>query len=263
MMFFEDCERINKFYVEGAATISYRSARPKVSSKIKHFIDIIKSHGNYDLKYDIDGTMLECVDLDNQNKTIIQYNERKQPIGFNTYLINSKYIYASTSLEYDNKDRIIHEIHHSRDFEDENSYSERIYKYVGNKEIFIIPADSQNIDKNTLISIYNNKKQIIEAKAYINDKELMFWDKYEYNKLGQLIKEYQLDKYGNSEGYRTYRYNDKGLNVDTRHYKLPSGELEYFHKQIYEYNIFGDWINQVFIRDDEPQYIYERIIDYY
>lgn len=264
MIFFEDYERIIRDYADSAVTISYRSSYPKVSSKNEQYLEFVKSHWNYDAKYDIDGTLLEWIDLDKEIKIICRYTKGKQLERFEIYRQNMKHPYAKTLFAYDDNGRLVHELYGEGYIEEgKDSSFERFHEYDGNIHKLILPADRNNKDEAVFTSIFNDKKQLIEAKAVRNKDGIFMWDRFEYNDLGQKIKEISLDYNGIPDGCYLNSYTDKGLDAGYKAYSLPDNKLLYSKQRIYEYNFFGDWITQILIRDGEPQYIYERKIEYY
>lgn len=65
---------------------------------------------------------------------------------------------------------------------------------------------------------FNFKGEIVELKEYNNKgKDVDIWFKYQYDEIGQLIEELELDAKGNQKERIVYRY-EKGLRVEKLYY---------------------------------------------
>jgi hypothetical protein len=65
---------------------------------------------------------------------------------------------------------------------------------------------------------FNFKGEIVELKEYNNKgKDVDIWFKYQYDEIGQLIEELELDAKGNQKERIVYRY-EKGLRIEKLYY---------------------------------------------
>lgn len=65
---------------------------------------------------------------------------------------------------------------------------------------------------------FNFKGEIVELKEYNNKgKDVDIWFKYQYDEMGQLIEELELDAKGNQKERIVYRY-EKGLRIEKLYY---------------------------------------------
>ncbi|MGF7138753.1 hypothetical protein [Roseimarinus sediminis] len=65
---------------------------------------------------------------------------------------------------------------------------------------------------------FNFKGEIVELKEFNNKgKDVDIWFKYQYDEIGQLIEELELDAKGNQKERIVYRY-EKGLRIEKLYY---------------------------------------------
>lgn len=139
--------------------------------------------------------------------------------------------------------------------------TEYLHSYhEGFGEIFISSNFEEEQDKHMVFLTFDEEKRIIEDKAVRNENELVWWEKNEYNEIGNIKTIISLDTDGNqSEIYEFFPC----INGLTTGYIYSSKENRYEVSYIYEYNERGHWINQVMLNDGAPTYFYDRLIEYF
>jgi hypothetical protein len=153
---------------------------------------------------------------------------------------------------YDEENNII------KDSSDENWY--RIYKYdsLGNE------VESESHSSRGVMAYknyYNSKNQKTRSKYY-NDGNLQHISHYAYNHNGKLISIIDLKTNGDTVNINEYRDNQRGDQVFERHAYLEQG-WDNRHTFEYTYDKHGNWIEQKYSKNSEPEYIIERRIEYY
>jgi hypothetical protein len=261
-MFLDEFEKYNLQYEKGVKKISYRSSYPKIV-KEPFDLKLEKSHGNYDLFFNRKGLLLHSVHTEkNKNyKVIYGYNRKGILLTAMSLLSEKNELISLSEFEYDEKGRIERET--VRSFYYSLGYDvteERIHTYKDNKEEILMTSDDEDEDEHTLYLTYDSKQRVMEEKAIRGENELVYWNKNEYDKNDNLIKEISLGENGEPDG--VYEF----LPVNNRlatgyHYK--SKDTNYLREYSFTFNDKGHWVNQVMLNDGEPRYFYDRIIEYY
>ena len=262
-VFIENYNHLLSYYVPGAKKISIRQAYIKLSPKSNHFLDLVKSSGNYDLFFNESGVLHDCFDLDSNELVSFHFDETALLQNIKIFPSRYKFVIGITTIYYDTSNRPISEIYQGRDLKEEDDFCERIYEYGANERTMILLPDCYSPDTGTFKYYYNDLNQIIEEKAVSNEDDLIDWSRFEYNSKSQKVKEISLDEKGIPDGYYEFQYNEKGLDAGYSYYTLPENKLEYSKDRIYQYNERGDWINQILTKDGIPHNVYYRAIEYF
>lgn len=260
-MFLDEFEKYNSQYEKGIKKISVRSSYPKI---VKEPIDLKleKSHGNYDLFFNSKGLLLHSVHTEkNKNfKIIYGYNRKGILIAAMSLLSEKNELISLSEFEYDEKGRIETETCRSFYYSlDCNVISECIHTYKENIHEMLMTSDDEEEDC-TFYYTCDNKKRVIEEKAIRGENELVYWNKNEYDKNDNLIKEISLGEDGEPDGVYEFLPVNNGL-ATGYHYK--SKDTNYLREYSFTFNDKGHWVNQVMLNDGEPRYFYDRIIEYY
>lgn len=261
-MFLDEFEKYNSQYEKGIKKISVRSSYPKI---VKEPIDLKleKSHGNYDLFFNSKGLLLHSVHTEkNKNfKIIYGYNRKGILIAAMSLLSEKNELISLSEFEYDEKGRIETETVRSFYYSLGSDYTtEHIHSYTDNKEEIFMTSDDEEEDEHTLYLTYDSKQRVIEEKAIRNEEELVWWNKNEFDKDDNLIREISLGENGEPDGVYEFLPVKNGL---TSGYNYKSKDSSYLREYSFTLNEKGHWINQVMMNDGEPRYFYDRTIEYY
>lgn len=261
-MFLDEFEKYNSQYEKGIKKISVRSSYPKI---VKEPIDLKleKSHGNYDLFFNRKGLLLHSVHTEKTKKfkVIYGYNCKGILIATKSLLSEKNELISLSDFEYDEKGRIATETVRSFYYSLEYDVTEeRIHAYTDNKEEILMTSDDEKENEHTLYLTYDSKQRVVEEKAIRNKDEFVYWNKNEYDKDDNLIKEISLNEHGQPEGVYEFLPFKYGL---TSGYNYKSKDTNYLREYLYTMNEKGHWINQVMMNDGEPRYFHDRIIVYY
>ena len=101
---------------------------------------------------------------------------------------------------------------------------------------------------------------MVEEKFIKGEDGLVYWNKFEYNEEGNLLKEISLDENGNPDGIYEYLPYISGLMSG---WNFISNDSNYLKQYLYQFNDLGHWVNQIIMKDGEPQLFYDREIEYY
>ena len=260
-MFLDDFEKYNSQYEKGIKKIAFRSTRPKI---LKEPIDITmeQSHGNYDLFFNRKGLLLHSVHTEkNKNyKVIYGYNRKGILLSAMSLLSEMNELISLSEFEYDEKGRIERETVRSFYYRlDRKVISQCIHTYKENIHEMLMTSDDESEDC-TFYYTSDNMGRVIEEKAIRGENELVYWNKNEYDKDDNLIKEISLDEHGQPDGVYEFLPFKNGL---TSGYKYKSKDTNYLKEYSFTFNEKGHWVNQVMLNDGEPRYFYERTIEYY
>jgi len=262
-MFLDEFEKYNSQYKKGIKKITFRSSYPKI---LKEPIDLTleKSHGNYDLFFNRKGLLLHSVHTEkNYNyKVIYGYNNKGILIAAMRLLSEKNILLSLSEFIYDKKERIKTETCHYQYFTSGYDETEQyIHTYTNNKEEIYMTTDNKEEDEHTLYLTYDSKKhRVIEEKAIRNEDELVWWHKNEYDKEDNLVKEFSLNKNGNTDGVYEFFPPINGMDAG---YNFADKDSQYRRDYSYTFNDKGHWTNRVVMNDGEPRYFHERIIEYY
>jgi len=266
-MFLEDVTHMYRYYAKNAKKVNVRTTYPKILSRPNPSAEFVKSSPNYDLYFDKSGLLIECTQLDKNQKIIFKYNEFSLLEKLEIFGIGSKYVTETTTFYYDDERRIIQELVSESGYGDDNDDGdppEIYYDYDGSKMTMTLPPDLNCKDLGTFTYIHNQLNQVIEEKGVRNENELINWYRNEYNEKGQKIKEISLDENGNPEGFDEYSYNEKGLETGFKSMNKEGVYNGYYNDRLYQYNEKGDWINHVLTDEfGAPKIIYDREIEYF
>ncbi len=260
-MFLDEFEKYNSQYEKGIKKISLRSAYPKVERKTLH-LKMEPSFDNYDLFFNRKGLLLHSVHIEkNKNyKVIYGYNHKGILLSAMSLLSEKNELISLSEFEYDEKGRIERETVRSFYYSlDPIVISECIHTYKENIHEILMTSDDEEEDC-TFYYNSDNMGRVIEEKAIRGENELVYWNKNEYDKDDNLIKEISLDEYGKPNGVYEFLPFKNGLSTG---YKYKSKETNYLREYSFTFNEKGHWVNQVMLNDGEPRYFYDRTIEYY
>lgn len=98
--------------------------------------------------------------------------------------------------------------------------------------------DLSDGDKETYVyreEFYDYRGELIELKEYSNKgKDIDNWEKYNYDKSGNLIEEIELNQAGKIKGRLEITYNQNGLRIEKRYFD-DRNRLEKVRKYAYEF----------------------------
>ena len=261
-MFLDEYSKYFSQYEKGAKKICHRSSLQKIDT-VKIELHFEKSHGNYDLYFNKQGVLLHSVHFEKSKnyKIIYGYTRMGKLVSTMQLMSETNELLELSEFTYDDKERISKEV--SRSFE-YNTYPptlrESEHYYDGNlTKTFLTSSDDEDNDC-TFYSTFDEHNKLIETKTIRQEDELVYWNKYEYDETGLLIREISLDENGKQDGLYEFLPDKNGLSSG---YRFSSSENCYLREVAYEFNNKAHWINQVLITDGEPRYFYEREIDYY
>ena len=100
-MFLEDVKLMYHYYAKNAKKVTIRTTYPKILSRPKPSAEFVKSYPNYDLNFDRNGLLVECIHIDKNRRIVFKYNEFNLLEKLNIYRFNRKYVVESTSFYYD------------------------------------------------------------------------------------------------------------------------------------------------------------------
>jgi hypothetical protein len=85
---------------------------------------------------------------------------------------------------------------------------------------------------------------------------------YKYDDKGNEIEKNFYNSSGSLGNKSTYKYDDKGNLIEENSY-YSDGSLESKETYMYEFDKMGNWIKRVSFKEDKPDVITERVIEYY
>ena len=261
-MFLNEFEKYNSQYEKGIKKISFRSSYPKI---MKEPIDLKleKSYGNYDLFFNSKGLLLHSVHTEkNINyKIIYGYNRKGILIAAMSLLSEKNELISLSEFEYDEKGRIETETVRSFYYSLGSVYTkEQIHTYTDNKKEIFMTSNDEEEDEHTFYLTFDSKQRVIEEKIIRNEEELVWWDKSEFDKDGNVIREISLGENGEPNGVYEFLPVKNGK---TSGYKYKSKDSSYLREYSFTLNEKGHWINQVMMNDGEPIRYYSRELEYY
>jgi hypothetical protein len=134
------------------------------------------------------------------------------------------------------------------------------FRYEGNIEYTcLIEETEESVDSSKLVSVHNEKGELIEEKSIIN-RELDYWEKFEMDEENHICKTITLGVDGlpeRTEMKKTIKQ------INTNACKISNGEKEDIWKYEYEYDERGNWITERFFEKGIHQKTSSREITYY
>jgi len=261
-MFLEDYKPLCSHYQEGIKKISFRTTRPKI--KVENLqLQIEHAHGNFDLFFDKEGTLIQSERFDNYKgkKTIYGYNKKKFLIT--ALVLNSpkpEVVYLS-EFTYDDKGRIEIESCKSSDGLELNAITELIHYYTGNTEKIVETKCPEYDFENSITLIYDDQNLPIEEISINDDIKLSYWRRNTYDVNNFLIRQVMLDKCGNTTSI--YEYKPAPEKGTYPAFKRISSFSDFIVEYLFTYNERGHWINQVVLLNGDPFTFHDRTIEYY
>jgi len=143
--------------------------------------------------------------------------------------------------------------------------------------LLVLSCSTENKQKNSLEedNLKGNVKSVREFSYVAVDKfgeiskgerkredswQRDFYKKYDDK--GNKIEENNYKSDGSLGSKYTYKYDDKGNKIEENNYN-SDGSLDYKYTYKYNYNEKNNWIERLELKNDIPQYILEREIEYY
>ena len=256
-------ESLKSNYEEGAFKISLRSSRPTI---IKEDLNLILKPFpyNYDLFFNRKGTLLHSIHFDKSDKYKIIYgydNDNRLVCSFELSSIHNV-LNEINEFSYDADGRILLESCRELNLDPNYDYTtEYIHTYTDNKEITHITTNCEEDDEHTVFDTYDEKKRLIETKAFRNGEEFIYCERYEYNEQNILIRSISINEEGYPDGVSEY---PPPISKDMEcAFKYSSTGVSFLKEYAYSYNEKGHWINQVVLKDGMPNHIIDRTIEYY
>lgn len=241
-MFLTSYYKYHSEYEKDAKRIIVRSYRPKVL-KEHPYLSFEKYPDNFELFFDKTCELLMAINKigDESEKTLFRYNNKHNLMYETTRNIAKDELISVAEYKYDNEDRIIQETYRTiEDNKEDEEISENTYSYSKNKTIIKRICGIEGDECEEYI-IYNERRQVIEQKAILNNDEVIWWEKFEYDDSGKIIRE--LDIFENGESKEVHHDNSR--------------------ESILTYNNKGHWIRETVMDDGEPIILRERIIEYF
>jgi hypothetical protein len=264
-----DYEKYIEHYVKGAKKISVRSKTLQLNLK-EIDLKVKKSFGNYDLFFNKVGKLMHSVHYENEHSSKVLYAYDENDLLLTEIQLQSitNRLISNTTYLYDENYRI-KSIICKREETSVGSFvfTEETRVYDGLKVHIIFrdnlsSSNSENdkLDKLEIFLTYNEDNLIIEDKGVVNEKELSWWNKNEYDLNGNIRFEYSLDNNGEIDGVYTFLEELHGISTG---FKFKDKDLEFVRLSEFQFNERSHWIAETSFLNGEPRYIYERIIDYY
>lgn len=204
-----------------------------------HYESSGRRYSQMNYKYDDKGNLIEGRQHRSDNtlydKQTYKYNKKGNLIGIDRYN-SSAILYEKQINKYDAKGNLVEEISYDSDgcMQSQVSY---VYSEKGSKieEKFFFTRCNV-FDEYTLQNTYDDKGHITNRSRYETDGSLYRKDSYVYNKLGNIIEEFQC-------------FSDSDL-IDNKTY-------------LYEYDNKGNWTQRIQFDDKIPMYVVEREYEYF
>lgn len=260
-MFLDEFLKYSSQYRKGIKSISLRSTRPKIE-KNTYALELIESHGNYELFFNSKGTLTHSVHHDKPYKcTMVFGYSGSKLIATSKLHTKDQNLLELTQYYYDQSCRIKKEVNWNfYGYFRWNDNDKALHTYTEDSRIIVLPKSKSSDDEATFITRYDKQGRIIEEKSFIEPNDLMSWSRNEYNSAGELVRKISLDENGIEDGVYEYLPYKDGLSTG---YRYKSHKESYLKEYRYTYNEKGHWISQVMMTDGEPTYFYDRAIQYY
>lgn len=156
-----------------------------------------------------------------------------------------------------------------------NRTEQRYYDENGElEEISILKYDSENnlveinyyngvdelIDK--WILKYNSEGNRTEEAGYDKDGNLTNRWTLKYTN-GKLIEIKRFDEANVYQNHLSYEYHSDKNTIETKFYKSDKKNAEFKAKRLSKYDSKGNWIEAIYFKNGEPEYLVERTFKYY
>ncbi len=261
-MFLDEFDKYRAHYVQGARSVLVRTSYPKLE-KQPPYLKIKQSSINFDLFFSRDGILLSSIQNteNRKSKTVYSYDYRHRLVFALKVDIINNIIIELNDYKYNDQGFIKSE--HSKssyinsEFEDIRSC---IYSYGNNTEEVLMTGNIENDSDCIIYRNYNNQGKVIEEKFIRKPDELVWWDRKEYDKSGDLLKDISLSEKGEIDCIYEYFPKYKGLATG---FKCIDENKPYIREHKYIFNDKGHWINQSVMNDGVPHLYYDRTIDYF
>ena len=109
---------------------------------------------------------------------------------------------------------------------------------------------------------YDKKGNNIETNSYNSDGSLGFKYIYKYDEKGNKIEVNIYDSDGNLNFRWIYKYDEKGNMIEDNKYWFDANLADVITYK-YEFDKKDNWIKKIEYRDNHPETITEREIEYY
>lgn len=110
--------------------------------------------------------------------------------------------------------------------------------------------------------LYNEQGNIVERNGYNADGSLEYKLTYQYDNKGNIVEENWYDPYVSLDSKWTYQYDNKGNKVEENGYNAD-GSLDFKSTYQYEYDSKDNWTQKKEYKNNKPNEITERKIEYY
>lgn len=250
----------NKFQAITEITFIYNSNNQLIKTYSSSILmtdehDVISFYTPYKLftslefTYDLNGNLLkESYDGDNPYVKSYRYDNNNNII-YEREWSNGKISEHNYKLTYDSKGNIIEKIENDSDktnyvYDDKNNLREIFSSYRNSKKMLITIKydergnETESISSEIITCIYDNNNNITERTIYDENRVLIGWEKYVYEK-NNLIEEL------------IYQIRDRKLIIENKTHKY----LKFDEK--------NNWIKKIIICDDEEKQMITRNIKYH
>src|ERR1700741_3479853 len=110
-MFLDEYEKYIAHYEKGAKKISMRSSYPKVSTRENPSIKMEKSHGNFDLYFNRQGTLLHSIHFERENyRNVYTYDSKRKVVKIVRIKFENNILLEQSEFTYDAENRSINEV---------------------------------------------------------------------------------------------------------------------------------------------------------
>ncbi|OPZ97421.1 MAG: hypothetical protein BWY70_01507 [Bacteroidetes bacterium ADurb.Bin408] len=234
--------------------------RVRDNSEDMDYYKVFNNRGNIVERYEYqpDGSL--------DRKTVWKYNKKGQKTE--ALVVLSDKFYKSSSLEtknlykYDTRMNITEQsIYESGGKRDGAFTGKMIFKFDSSDKLTeknIYFAEDKLYTKTKFV--YDARRNKTEENIYNTEGALIRKIQYKYNEQGQLTESGEYNPDGILFSKTKFKYNTQGQ-LECEHTYSTDGNLD--TKCLYEYDEKGNWTKAVKYKNDIPQYIRERIIEYF
>jgi hypothetical protein len=231
----------------------------------------------------------KCTNKYNENGNLIEQLCENENISIGGISMGMSYFNFKLTLKYDENDDLVEEIY-IRDYDgDNNSNTSTKYKHdeYGNKTALTTSLINDSM-LYKMIYKYDENGNEIEKSRYKPDGQLNSKTILKYDTFGNPIECYFLQENGkytiekhafnydssgkriesqiyNSEDNLIFKekYDNNGNLTEYVYYKIDGSVLDKYNYVYQEYDDKGNWTYKIWIKNDKPINIIERVIEYY
>jgi len=245
-MNYEKLKSYTDQYKDGIKKIIYRTSKPKSDDKKIYCTQL--DLPNYALYFSNSGILLKSIHKKDPPTRVIYGNDNNKEIVCALELtFNKRELLEFSEFIYNENGRIEYELCRSFSFKyDFETYNNIEHTYKDNiEEIWNKTNESFREDEcfYKLLHLDGNEL-LLEEKVQEKDGEIYYWNIYDYDNEGKLVKSISME-----DGIA----NERPINIAPK----------YVYEDKFEYNEKGIWIKKTTMRNGEPFIYVERDIEYF